>query len=126
MKINVLIVDDYRPMAEMLALVMEMKGYTVEWTCKPWDVFKILERFIPDVVLCDIEMPGMSGTELCSHLRSDPRLKETVFIAETGLDQFEAKKLISEAGFDYHVVKPIDIGLLGGILIKHFGEENAN
>ena len=120
MSLKVLVIDDYPPAAEMLSLVMEMKGYDVKHTCKPLQAFEAMKDFIPDVVLCDINMPGVQGNELCAQMRQDDRLKETVFVAQTALSTVEAGAMIRDAGFHYHLVKPIDVGVLGTIIKRHF------
>jgi two-component system CheB/CheR fusion protein len=64
--------------------------------------------FLPEIVLLDIGMPGMSGYEVARKLREDPALAEVLIIAQSGWGQDEDRRLSKEAGFDHHLVKPIN------------------
>ena len=64
--------------------------------------------FLPDLVLLDIGLPGMSGLEVARHIRKQPSLKHAVLTALTGWGSEEDRRRSHEAGFDHHLVKPID------------------
>jgi len=74
--------------------------------------------FVPDVVLLDLGMPAMNGYETCLTMREDRRLKDTLFIAQTGLGTEATSNLTTLAGFHYHLVKPLDMGQLKSLLAK--------
>jgi CheY-like chemotaxis protein len=70
-------------------------------------------------------MPHLNGYELCKSLRDDPRLKNALFIAQTGWNSEHRKKLSKVAGFHHHLVKPIDIEMLLSIIHKEFKSAKA-
>jgi two-component system CheB/CheR fusion protein len=70
----------------------------------------------PDVVLLDIGLPGMSGYSVARRLREEPGLGATVLIAMTGYGQEEDRRQSREAGFDHHLVKPVKLDVLRGLL----------
>lgn len=70
----------------------------------------------PDVCVLDIGLPDMDGNELAQHLRAMPEAAETLLIALTGYGQEEDRKATLAAGFDHHLVKPVDFKRLVSIL----------
>ena len=70
----------------------------------------------PDVVLLDIGMPGMDGYEVAYRLRQDPALAGKIIVALTGYGQREDQERSRRAGFDYHLVKPVDMEALRRML----------
>jgi CheY-like chemotaxis protein len=75
-----------------------------------------LGTFHPAVVLLDLGMPGMNGLEVARRIREDPAASKTTLVALTGWGQREDRRRTHEAGFDYHLVKPADMGTLQSIL----------
>ena len=74
-------------------------------------------RFRPEVVLCDIGLPGaLDGYDVAKALRADPELKSAFLIALTGYGQEEDRRRALEAGFDAHLTKPADLGVLRRLL----------
>jgi CheY-like chemotaxis protein len=67
-----------------------------------------MDGFIPDVVLIDIGLPGMSGYDLARRIRKDPRFQDVLLIAQTGWGREEDRRSAQEAGFDYHMIKPVE------------------
>ena len=65
-------------------------------------------EFRPDVVLLDIGLPKLNGYEACRRIREQPWGKDMVLVALTGWGQEEDRRRSQEAGFDYHMVKPVD------------------
>lgn len=66
------------------------------------------DRFRPEVILLDIGLPKRNGYEVCRHIRDQPWGKQLVIIAQTGWGQEEDRQRSHDAGFDYHLVKPVD------------------
>jgi CheY-like chemotaxis protein len=77
---------------------------------------ELARRLVPDLVLLDIGMPGMSGHEVARRLRAEPGLAGTTLIALTGYGSAEDRRESREAGFDGHLVKPVDFDALERIL----------
>ena len=109
---KVLVIDDHFDSGQTLKWAMEAMGHEVRFATNGEEALAETASFIPDVVLCDINMPRMKGYEVCERMQRDPRLKHTLFVAQTGLSSSESKTLSTKAGFKYHLVKPIDINEL--------------
>ena len=115
-KRRVLVVDDNRDSAESLAALLGVLGHDVHEAYDGRNALELAQRLAPDLVLLDIGMPGMSGHEVARRLRSDVGLRNTVLIALTGYGADDDRRASREAGFDAHLVKPIDFDALEQIL----------
>ena len=73
-------------------------------------------EFRPDVVVLDIGMPGLTGYDVARRLRATPGFRHTVLVAVTGWGQAEDRRRTAEAGFDHHLVKPVDPAVLDRLL----------
>jgi CheY-like chemotaxis protein len=103
---RVLVVDDNADAAHALAEVVEMLGHTAEVVCDGPSAIAKVRSSPPDVVLCDIGLPGMSGYAVARALRAEaPRSLRLV--AVSGYAQPEDARKAAEAGFDSHVAKPV-------------------
>jgi len=107
-----LVVDDNRDAANSLDMLLQLSGYSTALAYDGLDAVEIAERFKPDVILLDIGLPGMSGYEVCGRIRRQPGGGEIFIVAVTGWGQHEDRAKSREAGFDHHMVKPIDYALL--------------
>jgi CheY-like chemotaxis protein/two-component sensor histidine kinase len=105
---RVLIADDNRDGAESLALVMTVFGCEVRTAYDGASAVRAAESFGPEVVFLDLGMPGMDGFEAARRIRGLPGGHATVLIALTGWGQERDRQRTSEAGFDAHLVKPVD------------------
>ena len=109
---KVLIVEDMRALRVITARLLEKLGHVVEFAENgPLALLK-LETFIPDVLFSDIAMPGMTGYELAKRIRQRPDCSQIYLVALTGFGQSSDRDRAIEAGFDEHMVKPVDIALL--------------
>ena len=107
-QLRILVVDDNKDAAESLAKLLTRTGNEV---CIAYDGRSALEEaatFRPNVVLLDIGLPGMSGHDVARRMRQMPEVKDAVLVAQTGWGQDEDKRLSEEAGFNAHLVKPLD------------------
>ncbi len=109
---RVLIVDDNKDGAQSLAMLLRMMGNDVHTTYDGPSALEAAGAYPPDVVLLDIGLPGMSGHDVARRLRKEPGLEGVVLVAVTGWGQEEDRRLSREAGFDSHMVKPIDVDAL--------------
>ena len=114
--LRLLIVDDNIDAANMLGMYLEMAEYkvTVENSSKAALVRALAER--PDACLLDIGLPDMDGNQLAQALRVHARTANTVLIAVTGYGQNSDRERTIDAGFDHHLVKPVDMSKLLNIL----------
>jgi signal transduction histidine kinase len=113
---RMLVVDDNQDATETLQTLLESLGATVAAAGNGRDALAEFERFAPDVVLLDIGMPGMDGYEVARRIRALPVGGSTPLIAVTGWGQQEDVKRCFEAGFDHHLVKPLDVNRLWEII----------
>ena len=115
---RILVADDLRDSADSLAKLLQLMGHSVEVAYDGEEALRVAESFRPEVALLDIGMPGLNGFEVCRRMRAQPWGSRMTLIAQTGWGQEEDRRRTREAGFDHHVVKPIDPGALGE-LFKH-------
>ena len=115
---KVLIIDDYADIADSLSELLELDGHTVAVAYSGPEGIKRAREFYPEVILCDIGLPGMSGYEVARAFRLDKKLKNTLLIALTGYALSEDIQQAADAGFDYHLAKPVDLARLKRILAR--------
>jgi CheY-like chemotaxis protein len=113
---RVLIIDDNRDAAESLAEIVQMFGHVAEIAYDgPTGVARAKEQ-PPDVILCDIGLPGMNGYEVVQALKGDAALRAAQVFAVSGHAQPEDRRKALEAGFDRHIAKPLDLDEIERIL----------
>jgi signal transduction histidine kinase/CheY-like chemotaxis protein len=118
---RVLVVDDNVDAAETLAEALRYDGHDVRIAHDGPSGIAEAQRFAPDVVLLDIGLPGPSGYEVVRELRASPRTKGALIAALTGFGQASDRARALEAGFDEHLVKPIDLSEVRALLQKRLG-----
>jgi CheY-like chemotaxis protein/anti-sigma regulatory factor (Ser/Thr protein kinase) len=123
--LRLLVVDDNVDAAATLGMLLEACGYLVD---VEHDSHRALERARqqrPDVALLDIGLPDMDGNELARRLRADAQTGAIVLVAVTGYGQEQDRRAAFEAGFDHHLVKPVDMDELAGLLAGIEAEREA-
>ncbi|GAC1411597.1 MAG: hypothetical protein NVSMB6_12980 [Burkholderiaceae bacterium] len=116
--LRILVVDDNVDAAAMLAMLLEEAGHQVLVEHEPCQALRRSKLEKPDVCLLDIGLPEMDGNELAQHLRAQPETAKAVLIAVTGYGQDGDRKRTLAAGFDHHLVKPLDTKKLAMILAE--------
>jgi PAS domain S-box-containing protein len=106
--LRILVADDNRDSADLFTMYLEMMGNEVRTAYDGVAAVEEAEQFRPDAVLLDIGMPRLNGEDVCRRIRSTPWGRNAVLIAVTGWDREENRRRIAEAGFDAHLVKPVD------------------
>jgi len=106
--LRVLVVDDNKDAAESLADVVRMLGHKAEVAFDGWTAVEGVKSNPPDIVLCDIGLPGMSGYQVARALRADQRLDSVQLIAVSGYARPEDRQRALDAGFAEHIAKPAD------------------
>jgi PAS domain S-box-containing protein len=109
---RILVVDDNRDSATSLAMLLDMAGQETRIAHDGLEALEVGAQFRPDVVLLDLGLPGMSGFDAGRLMRKQPWGANLVLIAVTGWAQAEDRRKSREAGFDHHVVKPVDYDAL--------------
>jgi signal transduction histidine kinase/ActR/RegA family two-component response regulator len=116
--VRVLLVDDTVDAAESLAMLLRLWGHEVTVAHDGPAALRAAETQCPEVALLDISLPGMDGYELARRLHSHPRLGRTVLVALTGWGLEEDRRRSQEAGFEHHLVKPVDLTELQELLAR--------
>jgi CheY-like chemotaxis protein len=113
---RVLVVDDNEDAVESLADALLELGHTVETAYDGPAALGLLQRYTPDVAFLDVGLPVMDGYELARRIREDRRFARTVLVAVTGYGQKRDRVQSREAGFDAHLVKPVDLRAIEEII----------
>jgi signal transduction histidine kinase/integral membrane sensor domain MASE1 len=114
---RVLVVDDNLDSAESLAILLQMQGHDVRMASDGPSALAAAREHRPELVLLDIGLPaGMDGYELAQRLRPEAGLERAVIVAVTGYGQEEDRRRTADAGFDGHLVKPVDMQKLWRLL----------
>lgn len=116
---RIVVVDDNIDAAEALSLLLEYLGHQVRTFHSGPEVLQGARDFQPQVAFLDIGLPGMNGYDVALAFREDPALKDTTLIALTGWGSEEDRRLSHEAGFDYHLTKPIELNTVTKVM-DHF------
>ena len=113
---RVLIVDDNRDSADSLAMLLEITNNETYMAHDGVSALEAIEQHRPEVVLLDIGLPKLDGHEVCRRVREQPWGKSIVIIALTGWGQEDDRRKSHEAGFNGHLVKPVDYDQLLALL----------
>jgi PAS domain S-box-containing protein len=113
---RILVVDDSEDTARGLARLLKLIGHEVAVSHNGMDGIEAARSLRPEFVLLDIGLPGMDGYEIAARLRQEEGCKNTVIIAISGYGQEEDRRRSKEAGFDHHLIKPLDQDALLSIL----------
>ena len=113
---RVLVVDDNVDAAEMLAALLNLYGHQVCTAHDGPDALRMAREHLPDVILLDIGLPGLNGYQVASQLRTEPEFAETLLIAVTGFGQAQDQERSRQAGFDIHLVKPVQPQVIRDVL----------
>ena len=114
--LRILVVDDNDDSLTSLAMLLRMSGNEVRTAVDGTSALEAAKAFRPEVVLLDVGLPGMNGYEVGRRMREMPEAKGAVLVAQTGWGQDEDRRRSAEAGFDAHLVKPVDPAALQKIL----------
>ena len=113
---RVLIVDDNRDAAEWLATLLSLSGHETHIALDGDQAVKAAERLLPDAILLDIGLPRIDGYEVCRRIREQPWGRGLMIVALTGWGQEEDRQKSKEAGFNTHLVKPVDDEVIMNLL----------
>lgn len=118
-KSRVLIVEDNADIAQSLRELLELDGHQVIVTYNGAEGIKMAQEHLPEVMLCDIGLPGINGYEVAKIIRSNKALKNILLVAMTGYALPEDLRQAANAGFDCHLAKPVNLSELYNILQKN-------
>jgi CheY-like chemotaxis protein len=122
---HVLIVEDNDDAREMLRTLLELWHHTVEEATDGPGGIEAALRFKPEIAIIDVGLPGLDGYEVARYLRASAGVKRPLLIALTGYGSPKDALRAREAGFDAHLVKPVDPGRLAEVLAMEPSELQA-
>jgi signal transduction histidine kinase/ActR/RegA family two-component response regulator len=108
-KMKVLVVDDNEDAADSLAALLEIDGFDVRTVYDGAAAIAAVAQSQPDMIVLDLGMPGMDGYETARAIRQRPGAERILMLALTGWGQSDARRRTLEAGFDHHLVKPVEL-----------------
>jgi signal transduction histidine kinase len=107
--LRVLVIDDNVDVAQTIGWLLEDMGHEFLLVHDARQALHVAHEFLPDIILLDIGMPFMDGHSVCRAFRQDETLKHVPIVAQTGWGQESDRAATTDAGFDYHLVKPIGL-----------------
>ena len=116
--LRILVVDDNRDAAESLAMLLRAMGNNVQTAHDGEVAVAAAGEFRPHVVLCDIGLPKLNGYEACRRMKEQAWEEKMILIAVTGWGQDDDRRKSAAAGFDHHMVKPVDTKSLMKLLAE--------
>ena len=122
---RILVADDNQDAAMSLAMILSMSGHETRTANDGLEAIEVAEHFQPDVVLLDIGMPKLNGYETARRLRQKARGDELLLIALTGWGQESDRLRSRAAGFDSHLIKPVDVAQIERLLAEKRNEHCA-
>ena len=108
--------DDNRDAATSSIMMLSLLGHDTRMAHDGGEAVELAEAFRPDLVLLDIGLPKLNGYDACRRIRQEPWGQGIVIVAATGWGQEEDRRRSHEAGFDHHMVKPVDLAALSKLL----------
>jgi len=114
---RILVVDDNRDAATTLALLLSLEGHDTTVAYDGLEARDKARAWRPDVMILDLGLPGINGYDVCRAVRQDPAGADVLMVALTGWGQDTDQQRSAEAGFDVHLVKPVEHEHLRDILL---------
>jgi CheY-like chemotaxis protein len=113
---RILLVDDNHDALDMMAQLLRSAGHEVQVAGHAAQALALLEHWTPGLALLDLGLPGMDGFDLARRLRADPRWRNLPLVAVTGYGHESDRERALDAGFDEHLVKPVDAQALAAVI----------
>jgi CheY-like chemotaxis protein len=122
---TILIVEDNPMNMELARDVLEASGHRVRGAASAVEALQALQESLPDLILMDIQLPGLDGLELTRTLKRDPRTKEIIVVAMTAHAMKGDRERILEAGCSGYIAKPVDTRALSREVARLLPAEKA-
>jgi len=116
-RLTVVVVEDNHDAADMLAMWLESLGHDVHVAGTGAQGVELVQRARPDVVICDIGLPDIDGVEVCRRIQDLQIVVRPILVALTGWGMEADRRRTAEAGFNFHLVKPVALNKLREILL---------
>ena len=105
---RVLVVDDNRESIETLSMLLQLKGHDARIAEDGEEAIAIADSYQPHVIVLDLSLPGRDGFEIARELRERPYGGTLILVALTGWSGNDVREKAAQAGFDFHLLKPVD------------------
>jgi CheY-like chemotaxis protein len=115
---RILIIDDSRDAAHTLKMLLGKVGHQVEVVTDGASGIETARRSAPEIIFCDIGMPGMDGYQVAAALRADETTRNAYLVALTGYGQDDDQTKALQSGFDKHLTKPVGWSTLQSIIAE--------
>lgn len=122
---RILIVDDNATNLKLVAYLMRANGYTVETALDAETALERIDDHHPDVILMDIQLPGIDGLELTRRLKANPETRDIVIVAVTAYAMKGDQAKALAAGCDDYITKPIDTRTLPETIARHLAKREV-
>jgi two-component system, cell cycle response regulator DivK len=122
---RILIVDDNATNLKLVAYLMKANGYTVDTALDAESAIEAIRHHPPDVILMDIQLPGIDGLELTRRLKADPATRDIVIIAVTAYAMKGDQTRALAAGCNDYITKPIDTRALPETIARHLAKRDV-
>jgi CheY-like chemotaxis protein len=122
---RILIVDDNATNLKLVAYLMKANGYTVDTALDAESAIEAIRHHLPDVILMDIQLPGIDGLELTRRLKADPATRDIVIIAVTAYAMKGDQTKALAAGCNDYITKPIDTRALPETIARHLARRQV-
>jgi two-component system CheB/CheR fusion protein len=113
---RILVVDDNKDSADSMGMLLRIKGNDIRTAHDGLEAVDVAGTFRPELVLLDIGLPKLNGYEVARRIRQQPWGRDAILVALTGWGQDEDRRRSQEAGFNFHIVKPVEIAALEKLL----------
>lgn len=113
---RILVVDDNEDLTASFVMLLQALGHDVHAAYDGLQALEAAYRLLPDIIILDIGLPGLNGYDVARRLRTQYPRSDTLLIALTGYGQTSDSRRSRQAGFDYHLVKPVDFNLLQALI----------
>lgn len=115
---RVLLIEDNRDARETFRMMLELAGHQVLEAEEGCQGLELLKTELPDIAVIDVGLPGMDGYQIASSFRKEPTSNQVMLVALTGYGTPEARERSRAAGFDHHLIKPIDPDVLRDLMVE--------
>ena len=122
---RILIVDDNATNLKLVAYLMKAHGYDVDSALDAEGALEAISRRRPEVILMDIQLPGIDGLELTRRLKADPRTRDIIIIAVTAYAMKGDQDKALAVGCDDYITKPIDTRALPDTIARHLAKRDV-
>jgi CheY-like chemotaxis protein len=121
---KVLVADDNRDAAVSLGMILELGNHEVLVAHNGEEALKIARDALPEAMILDIAMPGITGDQVARAIRREPWGARVLMVAVTGWGQAEDKERARAAGFNHHLTKPVDVDRMEKLLLDFAAERH--